>query len=1213
MAAKVSVGDLLNPMERIAKALESTNKKIDDISVIVGGNSIDTITILASIDETLKDLTSFLKQNVVKEKIKKIATPNKENNVGEKGGGGDQSKLKNAIEIFKGLGVGIKDMGQGLLFFLIIPEKTGEKVKNIVVNIFQGLNEIQNPEVVGKIADSLIGLGKSLAIFGYLLVLAVPSMILGMAVLPLVKLFLMEMTWVMQSIKSQEDAGKGENNQFGFMTNLIDMGWGLSLFGFLLVLSIPSLVLGMAVLPLLKLFLMEMTWVMKSIESNDNANNPNNQFGFMSSLLDMGWGLVLFGFLLVLAIPSMIIGMALMPILKLFMMELGWVMKSLTNKETEKGMDAFIKLPKTIAWFAIMLVLVTPLLTVGTISALLLWGVSKLVSKSLNIFGKKKTQKGVKSMLLTSLAILAFGLSLMAFTLLIKPLIEEPKNLVALFGVIGGVALLFYVIGKVGKSDIAMGAIAMMVIGLSLMIFSLGFKMLLNESKPLMQNPELGLVILGVIGGLGLTFGILGTQLEFILMGAVAVGAIGASLLVLTAPLLVIAAAIEKMSKIESPEDAFANVMTSLIGGIKVMMDNFKYVNPITLALITPSILMLTGIVASLGVMASVMSMVASLKMPDEFDSKGKPTHFVQMKADDFMNAALNCALILKVFTSLFEPGSHTFESSDGTVTFEGIDTSIFDKISLNVKWGIKRLQSIVSSVAKMAKTLTDIASLRYATEFDANGNPTKYESMTGDDFMKASMNAAALLSFWVNMFGDSDQTITLGDGSTFTVSPLSLSALENVKRSTKRKIGYLGDIVGSVAPMADAIKAYARLMIPKVDEHGKLLEGQYDVMTDEDFNMAASRIQQILTLVMTTVTDETFVQKLDNLSKRATEKLSNVMTSINGVTSVIDVIEKIASGRFPKTYTQDENGNLKVTEYQSYDDMINSAGGEQAIAERLQRLISLPIKAVADLNDDILDDANDKIEDFTNFFKDFNSSINTVIKMVTDLYKIKNENGEGFENIFSVVINGAIEPIKQQGDEGMNKMLLFGTTLGKFSEGLVKFNKPAKEFTQIDFASAETNFTKMWTTFDGVLNGVLKKQKESPVLKQIDKLMGRLIYFNNKNIWKKTAEGIKKIADAIKSVDTNVIRAYADLFEAAGKLPQSEAGYAKLAAAVQHIEELFQKHNDTTPQVTIETAAIETGVKNGVKSALNGGDFRISRVDVTTATYGEFKPKEGH
>jgi hypothetical protein len=159
----------------------------------------------------------------------------------------------------------------------------------------------------------------------------------------------------------------------------------------------------------------------------------------------------------------------------------------------------------------------------------------------------------------------------------------------------------------------------------------------------------------------------------------------------------------------------------------------------------------------SIGIMAKVLSSIASLRIPVEFDKDGKPTKYETMKEEDFANAANNAATIAMLFTKMCSGNG-----AEVDVTVNGqqmkIGTIDFDALS-NVSRSSRRkfrfLSNIVSSIGNMADTIQKLASLSVPSGFDEEGKPTGYVKMTTTDFTNASQNACTIATTIVGALAD--------------------------------------------------------------------------------------------------------------------------------------------------------------------------------------------------------------------------------------------------------------------------------------------------------------------------------------------------------------------------------------------------------------------------------------------------------------------------
>ena len=188
-----------------------------------------------------------------------------------------------------------------------------------------------------------------------------------------------------------------------------------------------------------------------------------------------------------------------------------------------------------------VLALVTKIIDAQTVMEII--GVVAALSLTFFIIGKgsKEIHKGSKVVKEMGLSLVSLGLGIAFLSLVL--LIVPPKILLAGMFVLIGYALVFGLIGKASK-NIAEGALAI-ILGIAVGLFFLAGGLLiffeaLNRIK--IENALLGIAVIGILAALFTEIGFAG---PFIEDGALAVGAIGAALIVFSLGLIIYSLALK--------------------------------------------------------------------------------------------------------------------------------------------------------------------------------------------------------------------------------------------------------------------------------------------------------------------------------------------------------------------------------------------------------------------------------------------------------------------------------------------------------------------------------------------------------------------------------------------------------------------------------------------------------------------------------------------
>lgn len=408
----------------------------------------------------------------------------------------------------------------------------------------------------------------------------------------------------------------------------------------------------------------------------------------------------------------------------------------------------------------------------------------------------------------------------------------------------------------------------------------------------------------------------------------------------------------------------------------------------------------LSRIVCNIGEMADVLQHIAALNMPDPdkgYDKNGRPLGWRQMTANDFAAASQNASVILGMSAAMFGDEPRNFTLADGT-TFrtQVVDMAALDRIGFMTRFKVKRLANIVGSVGRMADILQHIASLNMPDPdagYTEDGKPKGWKQMKSNDFMTASRNAGSILSFFGALFADASTPVTFGT-TTFMVKPLDTSTLDNMTRSTKRKVKRLGEIVSTIGGMATTIQNIASLNMPDpnkgYDDNGK--PKGYIPMGAGEFEQASINIGKIATHIIDAVASENLASKLDDMSRKAAKNFERIMNPMNSISGIVETIQLLAGGEYVKEWQDDPNnpGQRIPKAYASFSALLDK---KPELTEKLTDMLTIVIGSIAQFEsgdlEDILDKANDAAEDIQDVTEKISPVLNDIIGIVNESLKL--------------------------------------------------------------------------------------------------------------------------------------------------------------------------------------------------------------------------------
>ena len=230
------------------------------------------------------------------------------------------------------------------------------------------------------------------------------------------------------------------------------------------------------------------------------------------------------------------------------------------------------------------------------------------LSKGIQSFGKVK----MKDLLKFAASLAIIGGAIVGFTYALASAGGEASmaqwvNAGAALILLGGsVYLMSKVFGSIDMGNLVKGALAMVLVGASLIPFAFAAQML-TDVDWMSVLAGIGIMALVVLGLMGLGALLMGPQILFLLVGVATLIAVGASLLIASIGLLAAGEAFEKLSGINW--DGFSGMGTALLsiipGLLAFSLASMMFLNPLTIL----GIIAMTG---TLGALAMVMVPLAS-------------------------------------------------------------------------------------------------------------------------------------------------------------------------------------------------------------------------------------------------------------------------------------------------------------------------------------------------------------------------------------------------------------------------------------------------------------------------------------------------------------------------------------------------------------------------------------------------------------------------
>lgn len=304
----------------------------------------------------------------------------------------------------------------------------------------------------------------------------------------------------------------------------------------------------------------------------------------------------------------------------------------------------------------------------------------------------------------------------------------------------------------------------------------------------------------------------------------------------------------------------------------------------------------LSKITKFIGKMATTVADIASLNMATEWNADGKPVSFQKMTTQDFVNASLNGVAVASLMASILDDKSTVIKTSGGNVTVKGIQEDTLEKITNSAKRKFRQLNKITRFIGRMTETVARIASLKVATEWNADGKPINFESITAEQMKDAALNATAIVKFFAAVATNQNTTLTMAGGQTLTVEATTENMFEKVDRELKRKFRFLGQIVNTIAGATKTVTDLASLRVPVAwSADGKPIK--YESITDGQMKDAAENVVEIMTTLMDAVVGEKMIKKLNAFDRGKKRAIERMFAAVTPITSMVDTIVALAGG----------------------------------------------------------------------------------------------------------------------------------------------------------------------------------------------------------------------------------------------------------------------------------------------------------------------------
>lgn len=621
-------------------------------------------------------------------------------------------------------------------------------------------------------------------------------------------------------------------------------------------------------------------------------------------------------------------------------------------------------------------------------------GLVGVLTKAMTMLAKesKDISQASKSLMMMSASILLLTSTAVLISLTGAFVIQSWATIGVTFGFVAVLVSLMWLLGsKVLKNEIQSGTKTILLLSSALALISLTAVMLVMTGQLITADWDSILQVGAMVVGLGVTMWILSHMKDTILESTKTILLLGLAIGLIS---LIAVGLVWVSQYLDGNWEQIGMFGVVFVGIVTVMllasylaqkidMEGIVTIS-ICIMLSTVSILLLAttiriaGDMASLlsaaGIMAGIITVFSALAI-----GLGAIGPMVVVGAivlgvivGIVVTASVAMNLVAKAAKTIKETGYDTeglktvikmpFEAVLGL--FELLDTINPIQLALTtVK--MYGLMSITSNIGRMASVLQDIAQLRMPEDFDKEGRPIGYRKMTVSDFVLAGQNAAAVATVLTNMFSEDGENkqVTIA-GQTITLSTINLGNIAHLRNRHKRRMERLALITDSIGKMATVIRDIASLSIPIYDSSGK--QTGIRQMTVDDFNTATENAATIVKTLTGIFVDPRVIVATKLTDKDDAETVGAVLSAVGNLSSVTNVLALLADGNIPLE-TKTENGKIVVGKTVPLSNILDQ---QDTISSNISTLLLMIIKGVTNVDEDLIDDASDRVEDLNEVVK---------------------------------------------------------------------------------------------------------------------------------------------------------------------------------------------------------------------------------------------------
>lgn len=539
--------------------------------------------------------------------------------------------------------------------------------------------------------------------------------------------------------------------------------------------------------------------------------------------------------------------------------------------------------------------------------------------------------------------------------------VEVMKYVIIIFS-IAGAAMVFLVLG----------AVAMTLVGASLLPFAIGI-LAVNLVLMTVTPEEFIDKLLPIVECIGKIFVAAALMMVFAVPGTIALMLVSSTLLPFALSLILTWKALEKIDA-----DTFKEKMNTIVSAIADTLDMVKDMEIGWKGMWM--LIKLQFVAIALAGIATTIANIAKLQIADEWNEKGQPIHYTKLTEKDFIDAGNSAK---RIATDLID-------------VVANLNTSnyIKDKIE-DAEDVFKSLQPVVNSLSSMAETISKLAKMQIADEWNSEGKPIHFKKITSDEMTSASSTATELAKTIIGCFGNKEIQ----------------DMLDNMDEDNNKVVEGIFTAVGRISSVADIVAKLATLMVPnKWDGDGKPIG--YEKVSDAQLTAAADNVVKIVDVVLSSLASSGVVDVIKKFSKSGAETFGAVLEAVGKISGVVDLVVRLAEGSYVVEFDEKTG---KPKKYGKFDELLGGEGATK-ITNNIVSVLDCVIKglnaALSSYKESDIKSLGNKINNIKDIADPISKSIDAIIS-INDNKAFKNFDAASYEDKIKGIMNAVLSPFK--------------------------------------------------------------------------------------------------------------------------------------------------------------------------------------------------------